>query len=147
MKQKDEERLIMDYFRRSYPDFPKGKLKKSESPDFILQHNHHAIGIEITRLHEANLPKNNPGFPVAEFTYQNVMTTIWNKEPKLLLYQKKKIGIFWLIISTDYILLPEPDSPFDLKDWTFETGFHKVFLFDLFGKNIHEVMISGKPEN
>ena len=32
-----EELLIMEHFRNNYVEFPKGKLQKSESPDFILK--------------------------------------------------------------------------------------------------------------
>lgn len=47
-----EEWLIMRSFRDAYPDFPKGKLTKSESPDFTLKLSvSNAIGIEISSLH------------------------------------------------------------------------------------------------
>ena len=54
MNHHDEEIMILELFRKSYPEFPKGKLVKSESPDFILQQNYpnQSIGIEVTRLHE-----------------------------------------------------------------------------------------------
>ena len=32
---KDKEKLVLQYFREKYADFPKGRLMKSESPDFI----------------------------------------------------------------------------------------------------------------
>jgi len=141
MNQKEEERLIIEYFRKHYPAFPKGRLSKSESPDFILKLSpKKSIGIEITRLHDGSLPKNNPGFPVAEFTKSNIENTIRNKEGKLNLYQQKKIRLFWLIITTDYIRLPEGGNlPEPIDDWKFETVFDKVFLFDLFEKKIFEL--------
>lgn len=141
MNQRDEERLIMDYFRKNYPDFPKGILEKSESPDFVLRQNHHySIGIEITRLHEASMPKNNPGFPVAELTLENIEASVKNKEEKLALYRKKKISYFWLIITTDYIRNPEPVNNSDfITRWEINSGFHKVFLFDLFEKKIYSL--------
>ncbi|MFO8129306.1 MAG: hypothetical protein R6T99_05325 [Bacteroidales bacterium] len=46
-----QEHLAIDLFRMLYPDFPGGKLRKSESPDFILQTSRKiSTGIEITRL-------------------------------------------------------------------------------------------------
>ena len=108
MNHHDEEILILELFRKCYADFPKGKLIKSESPDFILNITpKKSIGIEITRLHDGSLSKNNPGFPVAELTKENIETTINHKEEKLTLYQQKKISECWLIIATDYIPLPK----------------------------------------
>jgi hypothetical protein len=52
---KQLEILLMQYFRESYADFPKGILKPSESPDFIVKmKNNHDLGIELTRLYPAN---------------------------------------------------------------------------------------------
>ena len=52
---KQLEILLMQYFRESYTDFPKGLLKPSESPDFILMFkNRQRIGIELTRLNPGN---------------------------------------------------------------------------------------------
>jgi hypothetical protein len=49
---KQLEILIIDYFRSAYSDFPKGKLKASESPDFVLDIAPRIkIGIELTRLY------------------------------------------------------------------------------------------------
>jgi hypothetical protein len=52
LQQKDrEEQAILNYFRETYEEFPKGKLLKSESPDFILRVNRKkTIGIELTKL-------------------------------------------------------------------------------------------------
>jgi hypothetical protein len=54
-EKKQLEVLLMDYFRECYPDFPKGKLMSSESPDFIVKlKTKNRIGIEITRLNPLN---------------------------------------------------------------------------------------------
>ena len=48
---KDKEWLVLQYFREKYAGFPKGRLLKSESPDFIVrQGRKRGIGIEMTRL-------------------------------------------------------------------------------------------------
>lgn len=54
-EKKQLEILRMQYFRECYPDFPKGKIVPSESPDFIVilkSRNH--LGIEMTRLNPKN---------------------------------------------------------------------------------------------
>jgi hypothetical protein len=134
MNHHDEEILILELFRKCYSDFPKGKLVKSESPDFILKINSRkSIGIEITRLHDGSIPKNNPGFPVADLTKRNIESTISNKEEKLSLYQKKKISECWLIIATDYIQLPKGGKISKLlSEWEFNSRYHKIFLMNLF---------------
>lgn len=52
---KQLEVLLIHYFRESYPDFPKGKVMASESPDFVIKmKNAYELGIELTRLNPAN---------------------------------------------------------------------------------------------
>jgi len=54
-EKKQLEILLIDYFRRSYPDFPKGRVVSSESPDFwVRMKSKNVIGIELTRLNPAN---------------------------------------------------------------------------------------------
>lgn len=54
-EKKQLEVLIMNYFRESYNDFPKGKIVPTESPDFTIKmKNHHILGIELTRLNPGN---------------------------------------------------------------------------------------------
>jgi hypothetical protein len=61
-----EERAIIGFFREVYNDFPRGKLVKSESPDFILKLNRkRSIGIELTKLFKYSkdpdrLPRKKP---------------------------------------------------------------------------------------
>lgn len=46
------EKLVLDHFIHAYPEFPEGKIMKSESPDFILWRSYKkGIGIEVSRLH------------------------------------------------------------------------------------------------
>ncbi len=52
---KQLEILLINYFRESFSDFPRGILKLSESPDFILLlKNRQRLGIELTRLNPGN---------------------------------------------------------------------------------------------
>jgi hypothetical protein len=138
MNHHDEEILILELFRKNYADFPKGKLIKSESPDFILNSGRaKSIGIEITRLHDGSISKNNPGFPVAELTKSNIESTINHKEEKLSLYQKKKISECWLIIATDYMRLPKGEniSSF-ISELVVHSRYQRIFLMDLFDNKV-----------
>lgn len=52
---KQLEVLLIQYFRDCYPDFPKGKIVPSESPDFIITlKSRNSLGIELTRLNPLN---------------------------------------------------------------------------------------------
>jgi hypothetical protein len=54
-EKKQLEIALMHYFRDCYPDFPKGKMTPSESPDFIVTlKSRNALGIELTRLNPIN---------------------------------------------------------------------------------------------
>jgi hypothetical protein len=54
-EKKQVEVLLMEYFRQTYPEFPKGRLVPSESPDFILGLKARiSVGIEITRLYPSD---------------------------------------------------------------------------------------------
>ena len=48
---KQLEVLLIHYFRECYPDFPKGKIIHSESPDFIVSvEKRNKTGIELTKF-------------------------------------------------------------------------------------------------
>lgn len=54
-EKKQLEVLLMNYFRECNPDFPKGRLVPSESPDFVLTlKSKNNLGIELTRLNPLN---------------------------------------------------------------------------------------------
>lgn len=123
MNQQEEEILILNYFHDQYTDFPKGKLVKSESPDFILKINpKKSIGIELTRLDNDS-----------DSLFEKIEATLQNKSDKFKLYQRKKFASIWLIIHTDFI---DNMKLFNLQEKLdnkkFESKFDKVFLFDLF---------------
>jgi len=130
MNKYEEETLILEYFRKQYPDFPKGKVIKSESPDFIIQQTRKiTIGIELTRLDE-----NSPTLK------GKIGQTISNKNQKLILYQTKKFNEIWLIIHADSIteLLPY-NIQNKLTIWKYPSKFDKAFLFDLFSNKIYKL--------
>ncbi len=128
--QKEEEKLVMQYFRRICDDFPKGELSQSESPDYILKVNpKKSIGIELTRL------DNN-----SHALIEKIEATLRNKSHKLRLYQQKKLNALWLIIYAEFI---EESRSYNIRNklnnLKFNSEFDKVFLFDLFEKRIFQI--------
>ena len=54
-EKKQLEILLINYFRESFAEFPKGIIRPSESPDFILSlKTKNQLGIELTRLNPGN---------------------------------------------------------------------------------------------
>ncbi len=131
-RKKSEEWIVMRYFREKYELFPKGKLVKSESPDFILKVNRRKqIGIELTRFDHLAAGKSGGN----EVIHQ-LKKLITQKEDKLRIYQKKLLNEYWLIISVESL-----DVTLEIKDTTapgsiFTSTFDKVFFFDLFSASI-----------
>lgn len=137
------EKEVIALLRLNWPEFPKGKLIKSESPDFILKTSRKtSIGIEITRIDEpkANSSKglhsndNLSGQPFiatspAWITQEQIKSTIQRKEEKLELYQKIMADEYWLVVTSGM-------SKGGIKNrisqnaaqWQFNTSFHKLFL-------------------
>lgn len=120
-----EEWMVMRYFREKCAEFPKGKLTKSESPDFILQLNRKkSIGIELTRFISNN-------DEIVE-SVSVLLDLVIKKEEKLRIYQKNLCQEYWLIIATETIdsdtLLGRMNIP--------KSRFDKLFVFDLFSGQI-----------
>ncbi len=147
--QKEEEKLILELFRQEYDLFPKGKLSKTESPDFMLRNTQKVTtGIELTKLHAPGFNNHRSHFSRGDSTYispepsfENIEHTIRAKEEKLYLYRKKKPNQIWLIITTDLT-----DSPVSyniankLSSWKFQSEFNKVFLFEITGRKVFELI-------
>jgi hypothetical protein len=124
-----EEWLVMRYFQEKYTDFPKGKLVKSESPDFVLKLNRKkSIGIELTRLDY--IINNNP-----DVWPEYLLSLIEKKEEKLRLYKKKLFAKYWLLMAVENVHLK--DIYKHIRDYNFL--FDGVFLFDLFSGEITEL--------
>lgn len=69
-EKKQLEILIIDYFRESYSDFPKGKINPTESPDFTIRlKSGNELGIELTRLNPGNAQLPNK-LELAEIEFQ-----------------------------------------------------------------------------
>ena len=146
-----EELLILEQFRNEYKEFPKGKLEKSESPDFILKvSTKSAIGIELTKLHgptvikyKTHYPRKINGYTAPEFNLENLQITIAAKDEKLAYYQEKKLNQLWLLITADL-----DESPVNynlgnkLQNWSFSSGFQRIFLLELKNQKVFELNVS-----
>jgi hypothetical protein len=116
---------IIKLFREKFPGFPKGLLKPSESPDFILSITpRRKIGIELTGLHKY--------FPDTDLlSYENIKACLEAKNEKLHLYRKRNLNEYWLIISVND---PHSWNRINIHNkliiWVFETGFNRIFLFN-----------------
>lgn len=131
---KQTESIIINLFRDNFHGFPKGSLKSSESPDFILSISpKQKIGIELTSLH--------PHFFYGELlSYENIKACLEVKNEKLHLYQKKKLNEYWLIISVHDL---HSWNRFNIHNkliiWVFKTGFNRVFLFNVINGKVLEL--------
>ncbi len=134
---KKHETVILELFRDLYPDFPKGVLKASESPDFILSLGpRHKIGIELTRL--------NLNQPYSDlFSFENISACLSSKDEKLGLYKRKRLQEYWLILYVwDITIKPRYNLHNKLINWCFGTGFNRVFLFYMAEGHLFELNTS-----
>lgn len=145
-----EELSIIEQFKRNYPEFPKGKLEKSESPDFIVKTTaKYAIGIELTKLHgpivnkyKTHFPRKISGYTPADFNPENLAFTIEAKNRKLPYYREKRLNQLWLLITADL-----DESPVNynlgnkLRNWNFSSEFHRIFLLELKESKVFELSI------
>lgn len=137
----EQEWVIMRYFSEHFPEFPKGKLVKGESPDFRLWLSpKRFIGIELTQVHQLNRDSHIQCYLEHESALQQVSDTIRAKEEKIRLYQSDHPHQLWLIIFVDYseadaIKLVQPD----FRSNKIETSFDRIFLFDLDTHRAYEI--------
>jgi hypothetical protein len=145
-----EELHIMQQFRNSFTEFPPGKLIKSESPDFILKKTiRTSIGIELTKLHGPTVHKLKTHFPLKiegylapELNRENLEFTINAKNEKLPIYRHQKLKQIWLLITADLAESPiSYNLSNKLQNWKFNSGFEKVFLFELEERKVFELNV------
>jgi hypothetical protein len=131
---KQTESIIINLFREHYTAFPKGSLKPSESPDFILAITpRQKIGIELTSLHPYSSD-------IELLSYENITACLEAKNDKLRLYRKKKLNEYWLVISVNDLPSWNRISVHNkLIVWNFRTGFNRVFLFNTIDSKVLEL--------
>lgn len=130
-----KEKLVLELFRRYYNEFPKGRLQKTESPDFILKiSTKKSIGIELTELYNHNQKESN-------FSVEQIEILIAKKEEKIRLYRKKKVSELWLIVTVDAIEQSDLHNLISgIEKHEFNSLFNKVFLFEIFNRKIFELV-------
>ena len=118
---KKKERQIIDQFRHGFPEFPKGKLISSESPDFILRvSSKQAIGIELVSV---LLPNES-----LKSIFLEIGNTILSKENKLPLYRKKKLDWYWLLLYTENPGQAAVLARKQISEMNVESPYHKIFF-------------------
>lgn len=79
-------------------------------------------------------------FLTSSLTRDLFVRHIREKEEKMKLYQKKNLDRYWLILLTDFA---SRSTSFNLHNklslWSFQSIFHKVFLFEIFKPGIYEL--------
>jgi hypothetical protein len=131
-----EERAIFDLFASLLPDFPPGQRIQRESPDFVVrQKNRRSTGIELTKI---------IGHKVARrLTLEDLQQAIDRKNNKLPLYQTAKTNALWLVLLIGFDPLAMNAKPTqNALNHAYQTRFHRVFLFDIQHKVIHELHLS-----
>jgi hypothetical protein len=135
-----QERKVLDRFINAYPEFPDGRIFKTESPDFILAMTpKYHIGIELTHLHDP-AGKKNTSYSAIQVTKEILDAVILKKEEKIRIYEKKKLNEIWLIIT---MIEPDQVPGYNLDNkmaiWQFKNGFTRVFLFNLIDDKIFRI--------
>jgi len=134
---KAQEFIILDNFRQSFPEFPKGKLIKSESPDFILKTSpKYSIGIELTAL--PSLTYTITKKSISTFIIE-LQISIAKKEEKLKIYQKKRANEYWLIIFADSIISQGINLNNHIEKLPVYVNYERIFLFTIFESKICEL--------
>lgn len=149
-EQKTEERMALDELIRLYPGFPRGKIRISESPDFIVHTGRkRKMGIEITRLTRSEEMLFAPGnrFHPA-FSLESIQQLITFKETKLGLYRKQQLEQIWLVILVeDFDLPPTFNIHNHLDHWIPDTSFQAVLILHLSFQKVYEIKPPGGPGN
>lgn len=141
-QQKATERRILDELIRLYPAFPKGKIRVSESPDFIVQQSQRRrTGIELTRLTRSEKMVLSQGERfVPAFSLESIQQVIDSKESRIGLYRKRWLQQIWLVIVVeDFDLPPTFNIRNHMNRWTPETSFDAVLILHLSLQKVYEI--------
>lgn len=129
---KRNEQVIVQQFAALFGDFPKGRLKAGESPDFVLRVSpRRAIGIELTELKGQDFVNHTGRLLNPADVLLNLRATIAAKDEKLALYRRKKLNEIWLLIHVEELWsqvgfnLNNKLSRFDCR-----SGFQRIFLLE-----------------
>jgi len=123
-----DERKYLDLWIDLNPEAPKGKIVKSESPDFVVHYSRkHKAGIEITQW-MANSGTDDNFLP--KFNPSEILSIIHSKQEKLPLYRKQLLNRTILII----VLLRDGFQPFtfpqNMSYWIPSVLFDELYILD-----------------
>ncbi len=132
---------MLDRFRELCPDFPLGKIVKSEAPDFIIKNGRkHATGIELTSLPKAFYEIS----PLIRDPFiSDLEKAISSKINKLRSYQKNRFHEYWLVIHVESLTLNLANFEKLLEHVAQDKGFDRVFLIALFEGKVWELFDFG----
>ena len=138
-EKKQNELSVLNDFKSHYPDFPKGKIRKTESPDFVVETGlYRRIGIELTLLLPSDSPAHSHSYKPAGMSREILELTIARKEEKLPLYRGKRLDNIWLVIITgESEQSPEMNVMNRIGNRDFGSRFDRVFLFDARTEQVH----------
>ena len=60
MTKKEKEKILLQRFRESFPEFPSGEIEATENPDFLIHAGTGKVGIEVTLLHRNTTGNKSP---------------------------------------------------------------------------------------
>ena len=129
---KRNEQLVVQQFAGLLEDWPKGKLRATESPDFILRVSpRKAIGIELTELKGQDFINHTGRLINPADVMENLRKTVAAKDEKLVLYQRKRLFQIWLLIHVQELkslVSFNLNNKLDLLE--FHSGFDRIFLLE-----------------
>jgi hypothetical protein len=135
---KIQERSILDHFRKNFPDFPSGKIRASEAPDFLLKKTpKNVFGIELAHLPTSKYIINN------KWDFHRLETDIHliinKKEERFSQYMKNRANEYWLILHADSLQTGSFRLIDHLDKITTGKAFDRIFLFALFEGTVYSI--------
>jgi hypothetical protein len=135
-----QERIILDQFRKCFKSFPKGKIIKTESPDFIIKTSRKkSVGIELTALPSTSYIVTKKS---SLLLTGDLFSSLSGKQEKLLNYRKTLCNEYWLLIHADSIEVNSLNLSEVLSKHSIGNSFHRIFLLALFEGKLWEVPTS-----
>jgi len=132
-----EERKYLDLWFELNPQAPKGRIIKSESPDFIIQNSRkRKVGIEITRwIANAYMVDGS----IEKFKPSEIIPIIDKKQNKISIYHKLRFTRTILIV----VLLRDGFHPFvlpqNMSHWIPSVLFDELYLLDFQLRRLYRI--------
>lgn len=130
---KEQEWLIISYFRQRFPPFPSGTVEKAEAPDFIIHtQKKRYIGIELTRVTDESAENRDQAVLRQDDPLSQIRGSLHFKEEKAPRYRSRGMESLWLIIFADYSESRAMDRLHkSLINCQLQSNFDHIYFFDL----------------